>query len=119
MVEVRYIPFKDNGDRIESYINYVRQHLLWNKEAINNLDFLLQKGYHVRASGRSTLIALALIVKAKNNPGKFIEFEDHYPNKMAVEYTGRLVYKLLDSLDEFKEIKSNLTKQTKLGIQYK
>lgn len=97
----------------EGYKKYIQLHKEYNKGIIGDLDYLLQDGYHVRCSGRSTLIALSTIEKAIANPGAEVEYKDHSNYRAAHEDIRRKVRYILELDEEYSALKDRFSNDKK------
>lgn len=96
MVEIRLVKLEKNNDGSHNFTDYFQNQLKYNTSVIyDGLEALLSQGYHVRCTGRSTLIAMALVLKAWYNPYTLVEWTDHYHiNGKVPEYAKDSVMKL-------------------------
>ena len=78
------------------------------EEALPVLDWFLSENEDDRQTGRSWILAVALIRLAARNPGRFVQARDHIATRDAARYTLVLVEGLINMdqhLRQFREIR--------------
>jgi hypothetical protein len=74
-----------------------------NKHLIGNIQTLRDAPFHVRACGRSTLLALSYIKQAMEDPGKPVSLLDHWPSDTANKFLLNLTERIICQYDVLSE----------------
>lgn len=69
------------------------------EDALPVLDWLFSEDDRDRRTGRSWIIAVALIRQAARNPGQFIQARDHVPTGQAAQYVHFVIETLINEDD--------------------